>query len=112
MNQPSFDKFKTRVAPGGTLFVNTSLVKMSDVPKDINIVEIPATDIASKMGDIRLANMVVLGVMIGHRKWLNEEKFAKALAPFFPGKKASLLDLNRKAISEGLALVSEQAGKK
>ncbi len=107
MNQPSFDKFKTRVAPGGTLFVNTSLIKMTDVPAGISIVEIPATDMASKMGDVRLANMIVLGVMMSHKKWLNEEKFVKALAPFFPGKKAALVDLNRKAIAEGMKLAGK-----
>lgn len=111
MNQPSFDKFKTRVAPGGMLFVNTSLVKIANVPNNISVIEIPATDIASKLGDVRLANMVALGAMMEHRKWLNEDKFMKALASFFPEEKSALIELNRKAIRQGLELAREQADK-
>ncbi|MDQ7780477.1 MAG: 2-oxoacid:acceptor oxidoreductase family protein [Planctomycetota bacterium] len=108
MNQPSFEKFKARLVPGGTLFVNTSLIKIEGVPENVKVVEIPATDTASKLGDVRLANMIVLGAMMKHKNWLSAEKFSTGLKAYLPGKKAAMLDLNRKAIQAGIEIAAGQ----
>jgi 2-oxoglutarate ferredoxin oxidoreductase subunit gamma len=84
MNQPSYEKFKNRVEPGGSLFVNTSLIEITDPPEGINIIEVPATGMAAEMGDVRNANMVMLGVM-NHIKKFADNEFIWAQFPEFLG---------------------------
>ena len=50
MNQPSYEKFKSAVKPGGLLIVNTSLINITDPPEGVKIIEIAATDLANEMG--------------------------------------------------------------
>jgi len=102
MNQPSYEKFKDRVDKNGTLYVNTSLVEMKDAPKGVKVRGIPATDMANEMGDVRMANMVMLGALIRDRKFLPIDTFRKRIGEkFLYGRKAKFLDPNVKAIQAG-----------
>src|SRR6056297_2807047 len=42
MNKASFDKFHPRIKIGGTLIINTSIIKDEKYRDDINVVEVPA----------------------------------------------------------------------
>jgi len=61
MNGPSFDKFIDTVVPGGTVIVDSSLVKSKTDRDDINVFYIPATEQADKNGLKGLANIILLG---------------------------------------------------
>jgi 2-oxoglutarate ferredoxin oxidoreductase subunit gamma len=61
LNQPSYDKFLPRVKPGGALVANSSIVSAAEKRGDIDIVAIPAGEIANGLGNANLANMVCLG---------------------------------------------------
>ncbi len=62
MNRPSQDKFKPRLQDGGIHVLNTSLIDPGLAEKGrITTVNVPANDIADKIGNIRLANMVAIG---------------------------------------------------
>ncbi len=65
MNRPSLDKFGSRVKEGGALVLNTSLVD-ADLAKDlpVNLVPVPANEIADGLGNTRMANMAALGAFI------------------------------------------------
>ncbi|MFZ5754914.1 MAG: 2-oxoacid:acceptor oxidoreductase family protein, partial [Bacillota bacterium] len=65
MNQPSLHKFQNTVRPRGYLFINSSLVAEEVSRNDINVVKIPANDLANELGFAKIANMVVLGAIIG-----------------------------------------------
>ncbi|MEI7879379.1 MAG: 2-oxoacid:acceptor oxidoreductase family protein [bacterium] len=64
LDEVSYDCFHDKVAPGGLLFVNSSLVKKRTSRTDIKTVYIEATRIAREHGDSRMANMVMLGAVI------------------------------------------------
>jgi len=64
MDEVSYDYFHGKVAAGGLLFVNASLVNQRKVRPDIKTVYINATNIALEHGDGRMANMVMLGAVI------------------------------------------------
>src|SRR5512146_1826228 len=51
MNEPSLAKYAPRVKPGGTLVVNSSLVKSRSERTDIRIIEVPANAIAYELGN-------------------------------------------------------------
>ncbi|MHC4661200.1 MAG: 2-oxoacid:acceptor oxidoreductase family protein [Planctomycetota bacterium] len=108
MNQPSYEKFKGKVEGGGTLYVNKSLVELEEPPKDVKIREIPATDMANEMGDVRMANMIMLGAMIHDRGWLPIDTFRQRISEkFLFGRKAKFLEPNVKALETGLNYAKE-----
>ncbi len=59
-NAPSMEKYAPLVKPGGLLLVNSSLIAARTAREDLRVVYIPASDIATELGNIRIANMVLL----------------------------------------------------
>jgi len=47
MNEPSLVKFAPKLVPNGLLILNSSLVKKNPKRKDIEIVRVPAADVAN-----------------------------------------------------------------
>ena len=97
MNLPSMTRFESLVKPGGMLFYNSSLIPQKPTRTDIQTIPVPANDIAMEMGNSRAANMVMLGAVAHGSGVAGDEALDKILAKVFSGKKAALLDLNRKA---------------
>lgn len=103
MNAPSFKKFKDKVRKGGILIVNSSLVKEAPRMKGINILQFPFTDIAVKLGNVKVANMVALGAYVKKTKIVSTKTALKAIKEFVKDKK--LVVLNKLAILKGASLV-------
>ncbi len=61
MNIPSFETFEPMVKPGGVLVVNQSLVPHRSQREDIRALYVPATELATDMGNMRVANMGLPG---------------------------------------------------
>lgn len=101
MNLPSVDKYLDLVKPGGYLFVNTSMVNKDVTRDDIHVVELPANDVAEKLGDKKLSNMVMLGSLLGNLDLLPIEAVGKSLKEHLPAKHHKLLPANNKALEEG-----------
>ena len=64
MNKPSFAKFEPRVAPGGKLFVDSTLIDMTSDRDDITVIALPATDMAEENGLTGFANVILMGKII------------------------------------------------
>ncbi|MDD3766753.1 MAG: 2-oxoacid:acceptor oxidoreductase family protein [Eubacteriales bacterium] len=101
MNLPSFEKFKKNVAKGGNIFADSSLIDKVWSRKGINKYDIPATQMASEMGNSKLANMILLGKMLSTMDSVFMETIKKALEMSIPPSKMHLLDINLKAIEAG-----------
>jgi len=103
MNIPSVMKFESRVAPGGTIVVNTSIVKGDNLPKrkDITVIEIDATMIAGEVGNNKVANVVMMAGLIKADLFSVEDAKAGIAAILGKGK-ANLVELNVNAIEKGL----------
>ena len=61
MNKPSSAKFESKVRPGGTIIVNSSLIDTKVMRTDVKAVYINANDLAVEAGNVRTANIVVFG---------------------------------------------------
>ncbi|MCR4428919.1 MAG: 2-oxoacid:acceptor oxidoreductase family protein [Caldiserica bacterium] len=105
LNKPSFFKFEPLVAPGGFLFVNTSLVDIPSQRGDIDILLIPATEIAQEIGSTQVANLVLLGAYVEKLKPVDFSSIEKILEKFMTGAKAKFLPLNKEALKRGRELV-------
>lgn len=101
MNLPSLDKYEDLVRPGGYLAVNSSLVNRPVKRTDITVIEIPASEIAEEVGDIRYANIVILGALAAKADFLDLESLEKGLKKGLEGKKSKLLQVNLEALKKG-----------
>jgi len=106
MNDASLNKFEPRLAKNGLLIVNSSLIERKMTRKDIRTIQIPASEIAEQIGQIKIANMVVLGAYIGKSKIIPLKKLEESLISVFPKATKEILDINIKALRKGEEIVS------
>jgi 2-oxoglutarate ferredoxin oxidoreductase subunit gamma len=101
MNEASYQKFLANVVPGGTLYVNSSIVPELPGREDIKIVRVPVNDIAHELGESKVANIVMLGVIQAITPSLEDAIIVKALVEL-AGKKPELAELNSRAFNAGV----------
>jgi 2-oxoglutarate ferredoxin oxidoreductase subunit gamma len=106
LNIPSMDGFEPAVKPGGVLIVNSSLVARRSERDDIRAFYVPASDVATGLGNIRLANVVCLGALVQATSIVPLEAMEQALDDYLPERHRSLLGLNKEALRKGAELVS------
>jgi 2-oxoglutarate ferredoxin oxidoreductase subunit gamma len=101
--EDALSKYINRIKSKGLLVIDSDLVKGAK-PGDYEILAIPATSIADKeMGNIVVANLVVLGALVRKTGLLSVEAMEKAIEVSVP-RKAIMLNLN--AFRRGLELSS------
>jgi len=101
MDPSSLIRYTSLLQTKGLLLVNSSLIHTRQTRSDIKVINIEATKMANEMGDIRVANMVILGAYVTITKIVSLKSLFVAL-DFF--KKAT--SLNKKALEEGAKLIS------
>lgn len=109
MNDPSLKKFEPRVVKGGAIFVNKSLVSRPPRRTDLRIFEVRATQIASDLGNLRVANMVMLGALARRTQIVALSTVMESLESVLPQRRQELLDLNRQALRKGSEVARELA---
>jgi len=108
MNKPSLDKFEGEVATGGLIIYDSSLIDHPPARSDVEVIALPATEMADKIGSAKSANMVVLGALIGKTNLLAKESVVAAMRAMT--KKAELVEVNVRAIDAGIEFARQQAG--
>jgi len=104
LNDPSMIRFEGRVKKGGVLFVNSSIVTIEPKREDIAIVKVPAGKIADELGNIRVANLVMVGAYIGYTELLPPEKVLQTAFNKLGAKRPHLNPLNEAAFNKGLEI--------
>jgi len=104
MNYPSLVKYENQVSEGGLLIANKSLIEKGPKRKDIDMLTLPLTDIASRLGNVKAANMVALGVLVKRRRAVSRSSLLEALKETMKNKE-DLLALNKKAFEAGYGMV-------
>lgn len=102
MNQPSLDKFEPAVQKAGVLVVNTSLCDKPATRRDLTVIALPATDLASELGSPKFANMVALGALIAAVPMVEPETVLKAMIKVMGEDKVRFVPVNRAAIERGM----------
>lgn len=105
MNRPSMDKFSLMVKPGGTLFINSSLMKNEVTRKDITVIEVPCNDIADELGSVKVATLVAIGALLEKTGALTPANIVSALRELLPERRHNLIPLNEKALERGAEIV-------
>ncbi len=116
MNNPSMD-FEKVVKPKGLLLMNVSLIDRTPTRSDIEIIGVPATDIADKMKDQGLGlsdtrvlqNAVAYGAVLAALGAPFDEKIEQMiLEHVYLGPKAKFVPANLSAVRNGYRFVNER----
>ena len=102
MSRPALETYISTLKTGGCLILDPDVVGFSPGRKDIEIIEIPATMTAAKLGRTLVANVVILGALVEKTKIVSEEALKKAISDLVP---PSMVDLNLRAAEEGKKLM-------
>ena len=101
MNAPSLLKYVDTVAPGGQIYVDSSLIDVKVERTDVEVFYIPATQMAKDEGISSLANMIIVGHLLAHHPELSFEGTEGVVEKLVPPKKEALKALNVKALALG-----------
>jgi 2-oxoglutarate ferredoxin oxidoreductase subunit gamma len=101
LNKPSLDKFECTVKPGGKLLINSSLIDKKASRSDITTYYVSANEIATEVGNAKVANVVMLGAYIAASGVVAKESVIKAVAHMLGERKAHLIPLNEQAYDAG-----------
>ncbi len=104
LNRPSMEKYEPLVKSGGVLIVNDSLVDIPGEREDIRIIRIPASDIATELGNPRMANMVLLGALLQATGIVSLDTLVQQLEEHLSERQRKWLEPNKKALKKGQAL--------
>ena len=101
LNQPSLEKFESKVKPGGILIYDSYGIINPPTRKDITVYRIDAMDKAAELKNGKIFNMIVLGGLLRVCPIISSEGVEKALYKTLPERHHALIPLNMTALEEG-----------
>lgn len=107
LNQPSLDKFESKVKPGGILIYDGYGIMNPPTRKDIQVYRIDAMDKAAEMKNSKVFNMIVLGGLLKVCPVVSTDGLNKALFRSLPERHHSMIPLNMQAVEEGMKIIHE-----
>jgi 2-oxoglutarate ferredoxin oxidoreductase subunit gamma len=103
LNQPSMLRFQNTLQSGGIMFLNSTLITAQPERGDIEVVNIPANAVAEKLGNLKSANMVILGAFIKKSNLVKLESLIEGLIVALKGNQ-KLISINKEALNAGYNL--------
>ncbi len=107
LNQPSLEKFESKVKPDGILIYDGYGIVNPPTRKDINVYRIDAMDAANEMNNAKAFNMIVLGGLLKLRPIVSIESVIKGLKKTLPERHHHLIPMNEAAIQKGMELIKK-----
>ena len=107
LNQPSLDKFESKVKPGGILIYDGYGIIEPPTRKDIHVYRIDAMDEANERKMAKTFNMIVLGGLLKIRPIVSIESVVKALRKTLPERHHNLIPMNEEAIRIGMNIIKK-----
>jgi len=98
MSQEAYEKYEPELREGGTLIIDSDLVRLKPSKRNIKIYSTPSTRFAEEIGNRIYANLVMLGFFAAVTKIVTPEAIKKALPGLVPSR---YLETNIKAFDRG-----------
>jgi len=107
MNEFSLRKFAHEVASGGLILYNGASVPADFTAPGVQMVAVPAAEIADKLGSTKAANIIMMGALLEETECLAPGTALSVLEDKV--KKLDLLEIDRKALTAGRLFIDDQA---
>jgi 2-oxoglutarate ferredoxin oxidoreductase subunit gamma len=107
LTSPSLFTFQSKISPGGTIFINSSIIEARPSRKDVQVYAVPCGDMAQDLGNIRVANTIMMGAFIKKTSIVPAEIYLKSLETIMGSKKKSAAEINRKAFNAGFDFIRD-----
>lgn len=107
LNQPSMEKFESKVKPGGILIYDGYGIHTTSQRTDINIYRIDAMDTATEMQNEKVFNMLILGGLLGICPIVKIDNVMLGLKKSLPERHHHLLPMNEEAIRKGMEIIQK-----
>ena len=108
MSLPAVQKFESWVKPGKTLIVDSHQIKKTEYRPDIQVLEIPATKIAMDVGNVKFANVVMIGAMMAVLSVPTYGSMEAAVKDMLPKNKQELFPLEMQALELGMNYLKQE----
>ena len=105
MSQSAYSRYIGRLRSGGTLIYDPELVDWGKAREDIQVISVPATQVASEIGAKLSANMVMLGFLQQATGMFEKENLYSAIEE---NVKQRFIEVNLKAAGKGIELARQQ----
>ncbi|MBC8436537.1 MAG: 2-oxoacid:acceptor oxidoreductase family protein [Candidatus Omnitrophica bacterium] len=100
MNKPSLTRFQSKIKDKGLVLINSSLI--DKYPRgNSRLLPCPFSELAMKLGNIKVANMVALGAFLSQRKIVDLKDIFGVISDIAPEDKRGLIEVNKRALEEG-----------
>ena len=107
LNQPSLERFESKVKPGGTLIFDGNGFHKFPTRTDINVYRIDATEYATAHNAAKTLNMIILGGFLKVRPIVKIENVLEGLKKSLPERHHHLIPQNEKALQIGMELIKK-----
>ncbi|MFA6890318.1 MAG: 2-oxoacid:acceptor oxidoreductase family protein, partial [Bacilli bacterium] len=101
MNQPSLERFQSRVINGGCLLYNASLIDPFPLQDGIQGLGVPINQLANELGNLIVANVVMLGAYLEMSRLFTLDEMTSVLIDFLQDGKEKYIDINSQALIKG-----------
>lgn len=108
MSLPAVQRFESWVKPGKTLIVDSHQIKRTDYRRDIRVIELPATKMAIDAGNVRFANVVMIGAMMAVLLVPSSDSVEAAIKDMLPKTKIELLPQELQALKLGMNYMKQE----
>jgi len=103
LNLPSLRKFGPRVAAGGLLLLNTSLIGNATAGRpEIDELRLACTELAAQGGDEKLVTVVALGALVARLGWVTPSSVKAALREMVGKKRPEIVDVDLAVFAAGM----------
>lgn len=106
MNLPSLDKFEPALVKDGFLLINSSLIERGPHRSDVKPFLVPCNDIAKELGNLKVANMVMVGAIIAASGVVSINSVIDVLGKKIFKNKPKVMPINEQAIRRGMECVA------
>ncbi len=108
MNKASLNKFGPRVKAGGLIVMNSSRIEEPpQLDSSIEILAVPADDLAIELGNLKAANMVAIGAYLGKKGIFTPDSAAACLRDVLASRYHKTIPLNTQALQRGGKLAQD-----
>ncbi len=110
MTSTAMEQYESAVVPGGIILVNSSIISEKVTRTDVSAYYVPCDEIAIRLGNAKVSNMVMLGAYVAATKVLKAETLETMIEAMFRGPKEKFIPLNKQALHEGMACIEKGKG--